>query len=411
MVSAGLCDGILPPIGENMGWLNRERLGVYPKIICVFYLLILSYLYLGGSGLLDVRGDPIGGDFSHYWVASSLALKAGPAAVYDPDRFLAAQKEFFGIKIPLIWLYPPTFLLLILPLGLLPYLLALGLWLSLPLAALLLVVRRIAPSYLSPWLALAFPGAFMNLIHGQNGLLSASLLGAGLLLLEQAPVTAGVLLGLLSYKPHLVVLIPVALAAGRRWRALLSMGISAAALMAASLLVLGTEVWAAFLRNLPGTLAILETGRLGKDVLLFTAKMPTWAAAVLLAGGPPWLAQLLQAGVMLATTGIVFWVWSREAPTGVRAAVLVLCALLFPPYEFLYDLAILALPLAWLAWEGHVEGWRPGEQTLLVISFLTPLLAPIFARTIHLQIAPLVLAALLAMALRRLRPAARLTPS
>ncbi len=393
-----------------MGWLNRERLGVYPKIICVCYLLILGYLYLGGSGWLDARGDPSGGDFSHYWVAASLALKAGPAVVYDPDRFLAAEKEFFGIGIPLIWLYPPTFLLLILPLGLLPYFLALGLWLSLPLAALVLVVRRIAPSHLSPWLALAFPGAFMNLLHGQNGLLSASLLGAGLLLLERAPVSAGVLLGLLSYKPHLAVLIPVALAAGRRWRALVSMVVSAAALIAASLLVLGTGAWTAFFHNLPGSLAILETGRLGKDVVLATAKMPTWAAAVLLAGGPPWLAQLLQAGVMVATTGIVFWVWSREAPAGVRAAVLVLCALLFPPYEFIYDLAILALPLAWLAWEGHVEGWRPGEQALLVLAFLTPLLMPIFAGTIHLQVAPLVLTALLAMALRRLRPAARLTP-
>ncbi|MGP8051214.1 MAG: glycosyltransferase family 87 protein [Desulfobaccales bacterium] len=395
-----------------MGWLNRERLGVYPKIICVCYLLILGYLYLGGSGLLDARGDPIGGDFCHYWVASALALKAGPAAVYDPDRFLAAQREVFGIRIPLIWLYPPTFLLLILPLGLLPYLVALGLWLSLPLAGLVLVVRRIAPSNLSPWLTLAFPGIFMNVIHGQNGLLSASLLGAGLLLLEQAPVTAGVLLGLLSYKPHLAVLIPLALAAGRRWRALLSLGISALALIAASLLVLGPGVWAAFFQNLPGTLAILETGRLGKDLLLFTAKMPTWAAAVLLAGGPAWLAQLLQAGVMLAAAGIVFWVWSREtAPAGVRAAVLVLCALLFPPYEFLYDLAILALPLAWLAWEGHVEGWRPGEPALLVLAFLTPVLTPIFAGTIRLQIAPLVLTALVAMALRRLRPAAPLMPS
>ncbi len=233
-----------------------------------------------------------------------------------------------------------------------------------------------------------------------------------MLLLERAPIAAGVLLGLLSYKPQLAVLIPVALAAGRRWRALASMGISAAALIAASLLVLGTGAWAAFFHNLPGTLAILETGRLGKGVVLATAKMPTWAAAVLLAGGPPWLAQLLQAGVMVATTGIVFWVWSREAaPAGVRAAVLVLCALLFPPYEFIYDLAILALPLAWLAWEGHVEGWRPGEQALLVLAFLTPLLMPILAGTIRLQIAPLVLTALLAMALRRLGPPARLTPN
>jgi hypothetical protein len=43
-----------------------------------------------------------------------------------------------------------------------PHILALGLWSSLSLAALLLVVRRIAPSYLNPWLALAFPRAFMK---------------------------------------------------------------------------------------------------------------------------------------------------------------------------------------------------------------------------------------------------------
>ncbi len=57
--------------------------------------------------------------------------------------------------------------------------------------------------------------------------------------------------------------------------------------------------------------------------------------------------------------------------------------------------------LAWLAWEGHTQGWLPGEQLLLVLGWLTPLVAPFLALATRLQIAPLVLVALLAVALRR----------
>jgi len=64
-------------------------------------------------------------------------------------------------------------------------------------------------------LALAFPGTFQNFIQGQNGFLSAALLGGGLVILERFPLTGGMLLGALSYKPHLAALIPVALLAGR----------------------------------------------------------------------------------------------------------------------------------------------------------------------------------------------------
>ena len=383
-----------------MVWLNRERLTIYPWIIFVGYLSILAYFYLSGSGLIDGRGDPIGGDFSHYWVASLLALKGRAAEVYQPATFLAAQKQFFGVAVPLIWLYPPTYLMMVLPLALLHYLVSLGLWLSFTLAGFVLVVRRIAPSSLTLGLALAFPGTFQNLIHGQNGFLSALLLGAGLLFLDQAPVTAGILFGLLSFKPHFVVLIPLALAAGRRWRALLSMALCCGGLVVASFLVLGADAWAAFLHNLPGMLQVIETEKLAEGISILTPKMPTLLSAVLLIGGPSWLALTLQASVMVATAVIVVWVWSREVPAAERAAVLVLCILLFPPYEFLYDLAILALPLAWLGWQGFSEGWRPGELPVLFIGFLTPILVPILARFLNFQITPIVLILLLAMALR-----------
>ena len=64
-------------------------------------------------------------------------------------------------------------------------------------------------------LALAFPATFINLFHGQNGFLNAALLGAALLALDRRPVVAGILFGLLSYKPHLGLLVPLALLAGR----------------------------------------------------------------------------------------------------------------------------------------------------------------------------------------------------
>lgn len=385
-----------------MGWWNRERLTVYPWIIWVIYLLVLAYLNLGGSGMTDLRGDPIGGDFSHYWVAASLAWKGEAVAVYQPACFLAALEQVFGVNVPLVWLYPPTYLLLILPLALLPYLASLGLWLSATLAGFILVLRRIAPLPFTVGLALAFPGTFQNLLHGQNGCLSALLLGAGLLVLDQAPVTAGILFGLLSFKPHLLVLIPLALAAGRRWRALLSLILCCGGLVAASFLVLGADTWAAFRHNLPGTLQVLETGQLAQGIGLDVAKMPTLFGAVLLAGGPAWLALFLQTSIMLATATLVIWVWSRKPPATDAAAVLVLCLLLFPPYEFIYDLTILALPLAWLGWQGYCQGWRPGEPALLVLGFIAPILAPILAALLHFQITPLVLALLLALALRRL---------
>ena len=93
-------------------------------------------------------------------------------------------------------------------------------------------------------------------------------------------------------------------------------------------------------------------------------------------------------------------VWRQERPFAVRASVLVLGILLFTPYAFSYDLCIMAMPLAWLGWEGYTKGWLPGEQPLLLLGWLIPLLIPALGKT-HLPLAPLVLVALMVIALRR----------
>jgi hypothetical protein len=159
-------------------------------------------------------------------------------------------------------------------------------------------------------------------------------------------------------------------------------------------LILGEGVWAAFWHNIPFARKLAESGALP----IF--KMGTVYNAVLLAGGSYEGARILQAIVMVAAAAVVFWVWWRDVSLPIRASVLVLGTLLFTPYALPYEFVLLALPLAWLGWEGHTKGWLPAEQPLLLLGWLLPLLIPALGKT-HLQLAPLVLVALIVIALRR----------
>jgi hypothetical protein len=377
-------------------WLFSKFTAIFLPLVVILYFLMWAFWLATGSGLLDRTGNPIGGDYSYYWAASSLALQGEPAAVYDFPRLRAVELAVFGKEASVPFPYPPTFLLLLLPLGLLPYLPSLAVWLIATGGGYLWLIRRIAPHPRIIWLTLAFPGTFQNLGFGQNGWLSALLLGGGLLLLDRLPLAAGALFGLLTYKPHLAALIPVALVAARRWRALLAMGVTAGGWVLASVLILGPETWVGFLNNIPVAVKILETGN-----FTLIHKMPTVFSAVILAGAGLTAARVLQGAVMLAAAVVVVWVWRRGTAPAMRNAVLVLGILLFIPHSFIYDLAILGLPLAWLGWEGYHRGWLPGEKVFLILGFLTPLVAPSVAQTTRLQPAPLILGALLFLAWRR----------
>ncbi len=67
-------------------------------------------------------------------------------------------------------------------------------------------------------LAIAFPMVFTNTLVGQNGFLTAALIGGTLYLMPVRPVLAGICLGLLSYKPQYGLLFPIVLIAAAQWR-------------------------------------------------------------------------------------------------------------------------------------------------------------------------------------------------
>jgi Glycosyltransferase family 87 len=93
------------------------------------------------------------------------------------------------------------------------------------------------------------PAALMNVLLGQTGCYTAALLGSGMMFVERRPLFAGVLLGLISCKPQLGILVIVALAAGRHGRVLIVAAATAFVLALASTFLFGPHIWIDFLRR------------------------------------------------------------------------------------------------------------------------------------------------------------------
>jgi len=127
-----------------------------------------------------------------------------------------------------------------------PYFVSLFFWLAISLAGYLVVIYKIAPHPYTIGIALAFPGTFQNIQQGQNGFISAFLIGMTLLLLETNPILAGLIMSLLIYKPHMGFLLAIALIAGRKWKVLLSASLSALILVVCTVALFGVESWQAF---------------------------------------------------------------------------------------------------------------------------------------------------------------------
>jgi hypothetical protein len=321
----------------------------------------------------------IGTEFRMFWTGSYMALHGELSDIYNNTKFEAMEKRLTGTEKGHVWLYPPPFLLMVLPLSLLPFLPSLAIWLAVTLSCYLLILRRICPQpYVILWMVF-FPSSVSNFLVGHNGFLSGTLLGGGLLFMNSSPILAGILLGLFFYKPQLGILIPLALLAGRRWNILGITAISGAAIGIASALIFGPDTWLEFWRNLP--IAAKLT-----DDPWFWDRMPTIYAAARAAGNGTLIAWTLQGVMMLGVMAGVYWVWSGNARAASRASILVLGILLFTRYAFIYDYTIMAIPLAWLWQEGQTTGWLPLEKPLLLYAWVMPAISSLMLTTWPLSV-------------------------
>jgi hypothetical protein len=364
---------------------------------------VLAFLSLLGvvaavvtaRGGLDPQGKPLGTDFVSFYAAARLAATQGAAAAYDPALHAAAQQAVFPLAHYgyTTFLYPPAFLVLCLPLALLPYTVALAAWLATGLAALAAAMRSLLPE--GGWLPLlAFPALLVNAGHGQNAMLTAACFAGFMALGDRMPLLAGAVLGGLVIKPQLAIAIPLILLCARRWHALAGAGLSAALLCAGAMLVLGADAWRAFAAVAPAGGPMLALGLNG------FAKMPTVFAAARLVGGGVGVAAFAQAAVAVGVLAVAGALAARRPGAGAEGALMAAAALLISPWCFDYDLVVLAPALAWIAGRA-ATGFLPWERLSWVAAYLLPLAVRGVASATDVPLGPPVLLLLFFCVCRR----------
>ena len=353
-------------------WLTASRMRAYCLILLGLSVVVFAGWIVASDGLISRDGQPIGTDFSNVYAAGTLTWQGRSATAYTPALQHAAEKAVFdGREVPFYgWHYPPFFFAIAVLVAAVPYVWGLAIWLIASFAAYLAAIRAILPRQETLLAAAAFPAVFVNVGHGQNGFLTAALLGGALHWLDRRPWLAGVLIGLLAYKPQFGVLIPIALLAGGRWRTIGAATATVAALVAVSFVLLGSGIWHAFADSLNFTqTVVLEQGGTGWEKIqsIFSA-VRAWGASV------P-VAYAVQAALFAVLAASLAWLWHSDAAFELKAAALALGSLLATPYVLDYDLVVLAVAIAFFARHGLLRGFRDFEISLLAAAWLVPLLS------------------------------------
>jgi hypothetical protein len=354
-----------------------DRVGLFwVGLIFAFIIINLYFLmnvlivtwYSSEFKIVVVDGFIKGGDFIALWPALKLAVAGQAELAYDKNAIQIVQHQLTGID---TWadrrfLHPPTYLFMLFPLGELSYFTALAVWQVLPIFGFLLVMSRMG----IPWalfFLLPLSGAVVqNIAAGQNGSLSAFFLAGALLTLERRPSIAGVLFGLMTFKPQLALLIAPTLLVGRQWHALKVMIVTVLAGIAVSMAAFGIEPWVVFFRNL-----FFAQGQLAQGHLPWQ-RIPSAFVAARMIGLDATLAQTVQGVVAVVAFAGVAWAWWRPIRFHLKAALLGAAIPLATPWIHDYDLVILLVPMAWLILDTDREPIRILEIVFLTLTWMFP---------------------------------------
>jgi arabinofuranan 3-O-arabinosyltransferase len=331
----------------------------------VLFVIIAAFFpvaFFAGWWIYDPSGLGAPTDFVNVWSAGRLVLDGHAAQAYDWDVQKQVQVAVLGQSYDgnFAWHYPPPFLFVAALLAHFPYATAFIGWAVTSLLPYLAVMRAIVGRPFGLLLGAAFPAVFTNILVGQNGFLTASLIGGTLYLMPTRPVLSGICLGLLTYKPQYGLLFPIVLIAASRWTTFFTAGIVAVAMAFLSWLAFGTESWQAFFHWMP----------MFSQAFLSEGKAPWWKlqsvfSLVRYLGGPEQLAWTLQWIVTGSVAAGLIAMWRGRAEYSWKAAALAAGTLLTTPYLFMYDMMVLAISVAFLVSAGLEGGFRSYELPAL----------------------------------------------
>jgi arabinofuranan 3-O-arabinosyltransferase len=361
-------------------------------LLVVLNAAMIPAMYFTHAWLFDSNGRLIATDFVNVWAAGELALDGQPALAWNWDIHKQVQVAMLGRNYvgDFAWHYPPPFLFVAMFLAHLPYAAGLAGWAAISFVPYMAMMRAVAGQRFGLMVGAAFPVVLANTMAGQNGFLTAALLGGTLVLMPTRPILSGICLGLLSYKPQYGVLFPLVLIAASQWRVFFAAAVTTATLVLLSWIAFGSESWQAFFHWMPMfSQAFFTEGR------ATWFKLQSVFGLVRTFGGSgqlAWTLQWMMSGTVLVS---VVMLWRSRADYALKAAALAAGTLLLTPYLFLYDLMVLAIPVGLLLRTGLADGFRRGEMPALAGAMGLLIVFPFFELPLGLG-STLIVAALIA---------------
>ncbi len=331
-------------------------------LLAVLNITFFPAAFFSHWWIFDEKGLGIPTDFVNVWSAGKLVLDGPPAWAYDLGIQKQVQVAVLGQSYEgnFAWHYPPPFLFVASLLAHFPYAVAFIGWAAISLVPYLAMMRAIVGRPFGLVLAVAVPMVFNNVLVGQNGFLTAALIGGTLYLMPVRPILSGICLGLLSYKPQYGLLFPLVLIAASQWTVFFTAAVVAVAMAFISWLAFGTESWQAFFHWMP----------MFSQAFLTEGKAPWWKMQSLFAlvrtfGGTEQLAWIIHWIFAGSVAVVLALMWRSRMRYSVKAAALATGTLLTTPYLFMYDMTVLAIPVAFLIRMGLVSGFLAYELPAL----------------------------------------------
>lgn len=355
-------------------------------------VLVIAEVSWPDASLLLANHFYLGTDFVNSWAGGRLALENRADVVYDLARYQAQLRDWFSPELrSMNFSYPPHALLLLLPAGALPYLAALALWSVAGVLAFGAVALGGAPERGDApvlWALILAPIVWVNVVLGQFGLLLAALFVGALRALPTRPVLAGVLIGALTVKPQLGLLLPPMLLLLGAWRAFGAAVVTTLALLALSMAVFGVEPWRVYVADTMPFQWHFVTVMDG----FYRFQMITPYTLFWFLGVPVGAALVLQGLVSLLVAAGACAAVRSAAGWPLKATVVAFGSVLLVPYVLTYDLAI---PLAALVWCLRSEALRVDAVGVALVGavWALPFGLGVLAQTHGLPLLPLVVLA------------------
>lgn len=273
------------------------------------------------------------------------------------------------------------------PLSYLPFDVSLVIWLVLSFVPAALAVYFLTEkNKLAPLCFLALPGTFLNIRWGQNGFLTAALFGFGVYFVESNPMLAGLMFGLLTYKPQMAILPFAILFFAKKWKAFGWSAFFAAVLAILAGLIFGFQTWIDFFSTAPENSQLLSASWGATKWAI-----PTLSTALRTMGLSGWGLTLILAAVTAFSIYLCVRVWNQTQRLSLRLMALVLCLFLSFPYISLYDFAILGVPFTLLFFERVSNTKQSFSAALLGLLWVLPFACIIISLQFNLQLCPFVL--------------------